>query len=309
MEYGRQHILIFGYLYVFTSLFYMIISVLNIYILLNKIELLKKNFAYILITLVCMSNLIQLISHFCSGFYVIFLYSPTLRIDIIQGSILNFGYDMTCILNLALSSNRLFVFFKFYGLWKLFIKTIAILIITILSLASIAYLILSNFDFFRITFNEHNAVWDYYTASENFYRFNGLESRLMVFTNLCSAVVSMLIILQIIIQKLSFSKEFSGGKIKFYDLALFIQAIINFICIGFVQVFWQYGSVWFPDSTYLYTYLNYLWLHVGGKDSLSSLLLLSEIRVPVLILLRLRKNVKIMPAMTTSRNFKNNIIA
>uniref|UniRef100_A0A0K0FTR9 7TM_GPCR_Srx domain-containing protein n=1 Tax=Strongyloides venezuelensis TaxID=75913 RepID=A0A0K0FTR9_STRVS len=211
----------------------------------------------------------------------------------LQGSILNFGYDITCILTLALSFNRLFLFFDFHGVC-----------------VAIFYLIISNFDFFKIVFNEENAVWEYYTGKVNFNRFNRLESRLMVSINLASVVILVSISCKIVYQKLTTENYSNSKKIKFYDISLFLQALFNFLCIGFVQVFWQYGDVWFPNSTYLYTYLNYLWLNVAGRDSVFNIFLLREVRLPILIFLKYYKtSAKVAQLQTTTRNIKNNVIS
>ncbi|CEF70513.1 7TM GPCR, serpentine receptor class x (Srx) family-containing protein [Strongyloides ratti] len=285
----------------------MIITGLIIFVLLRNKKLLKQNYAYLLIALIAIANFLQLISHFISGFYIVFFYTPVLHFDMFQGSLLNFGYDITCVLNLTLSFNRLFLFFNFKKIWYSIFKKLSIFIVVTLFLASFFYLVISNFEFFKITFNVSTGVWDYYTASENFYRFNGLESKLMVFTNVFSVINLMLIAIKIIIQKLSVAKNTKAGKIKFYDISLFLQAIVNFVCIAFVQIFWQYGAIWFPNSRYLYTYLNYLWLNVGGKDSITNIVLLSEIRVPVLILIGyLKNNTKVVPVPTLSKVERNN---
>uniref|UniRef100_A0A0N5BVG6 7TM_GPCR_Srx domain-containing protein n=1 Tax=Strongyloides papillosus TaxID=174720 RepID=A0A0N5BVG6_STREA len=288
----------------------MIITGANCFVLLRNKKLLKQNYAYVFIAFTAIGNLLQLSAHFISGFYIIFSISPPLHFVMLQGSILNFGFDVTCILTLALSFNRLFLFFNFHGVLYIILKKLTITIIAMLCLVAIFYLIIPNFDFFKIVFNVKNGVWEYYTVKENFNRFNFLEGRLMVSVNLASVLILVLIACKIVYQKLTTESYNNSKKIKFYDISLFLQALFNFLCIGFVQVFWQFGDVWFPNSTYLYTYLNYLWLNVAGRDSVFNLLLLREVRLPILVILKYYKtSAKVVQPQTTTRNMKNNVIS
>uniref|UniRef100_A0A0N4ZDU1 7TM_GPCR_Srx domain-containing protein n=1 Tax=Parastrongyloides trichosuri TaxID=131310 RepID=A0A0N4ZDU1_PARTI len=94
-------------------------------------------------------------------------------------------------------------------------------------------------------------------------------------------------------------KEFK--KIKSYEIALFLQAVFNFLCIFTVQILWQLGDTWFPNSVYLYTYLNFVWLNVAGRDSVFNILLLREIRIPVLKFLTYKKSfTKVTPTMCST---------
>uniref|UniRef100_A0A0K0E342 G-protein coupled receptors family 1 profile domain-containing protein n=1 Tax=Strongyloides stercoralis TaxID=6248 RepID=A0A0K0E342_STRER len=247
--------------------------------LLRKINLLLKNYIFIIITWIVFFELLQQIILLIGGIFYVTFTKPPIIIERALGAILGSSYIFIAILQLYLSVTRLNTFFNYSKINNKLNKKIFYKSLLILSAIYICLIIFYSTDQFRINISITECGWYFWENKENYYRLYHIDATVYLLLCLLTLIFFISIIIKVFYdKKKTLNSKTIYGK-YFIELRLSIQAIIHFTFTAILQLFFVYGRVWFPYDRNLFRNLNLAWTLSTGCTTISNLIFLRDIRI------------------------------
>uniref|UniRef100_A0A0K0FTX7 7TM_GPCR_Srx domain-containing protein n=1 Tax=Strongyloides venezuelensis TaxID=75913 RepID=A0A0K0FTX7_STRVS len=276
MEPQAPIVRICGFIILISCAIFVVIELLNLIILCRKRSLLKKNFVYLIITVVGFLDFGQQIIHLLSGIWSVFYLNPPFGLNMFLGALVDFLYNLSIVSGLVLSINRFYIFYNLSDTLTKITKFVFGILLVFFVVTIIVFFILHQFYYLRVYYDIDVASWNFVSTEENNYAHYYFENRLMTAINLLSLLVFSIAMFKLFFQKCLNSSV--SMTIQKYDYFIFIKVILNFFCIFTTQFLWECGVYFWPDYDYLYTILNTLWVLTTGRDCCLNIICLSEIR-------------------------------
>uniref|UniRef100_A0A0K0EAD6 7TM GPCR serpentine receptor class x (Srx) domain-containing protein n=1 Tax=Strongyloides stercoralis TaxID=6248 RepID=A0A0K0EAD6_STRER len=278
---------IFGALTSITSFIFMIIQVLNNFIILKNRKVLFKNRIYQYIIITGFLCFFQQICHFISGIFCLTKWKPDFNIEIILGGLLNYFYNLTGLTTMALSINRGLIFFKLTRSLTLSITVFSIILTIIFIIIDTFFMILCIFFNMYIVYDLEWATWDYSAHSDS--PFQNIDNKILIFANLISFLSLLAIIIKINLMKKKTTSNIKANKVTTFYIIVLISLIGLFFLI--VELLWEYGGYVWPDANILLTVINFVWSLNVGKDCCINILFLKDIKKNVVTIFSKKTNI------------------
>uniref|UniRef100_A0A0K0F4D0 7TM_GPCR_Srx domain-containing protein n=1 Tax=Strongyloides venezuelensis TaxID=75913 RepID=A0A0K0F4D0_STRVS len=280
---------------------------ISIFIILWKNPEMLKNMHYRLMRHLCFTQLIQQICHFVSSIYSIFLIRPIEIIGNIIASMLQTFYLSSITILFVLSLNRFDIIFNriiFQSLNREKFFYYYIIINYIWNVPLFAFFMVPNFELY---FSLYDYGWKFNRTTPNWKIALTVENRYVI-TLLSLSFIIYVIIIGRIVKIRSYASR--NINISFSEIILFIQGVLTFLFIVFIEACWSFLSKYLPQSKYTFTVLNYLYLLSTGTHSILNIIFVKELRLGFRKLLCLRKrganNSKMKSLKLTAVKIKHN---
>uniref|UniRef100_A0A0N5BJ36 7TM_GPCR_Srx domain-containing protein n=1 Tax=Strongyloides papillosus TaxID=174720 RepID=A0A0N5BJ36_STREA len=261
---------VFGWLTLLLSIIFMIIQCLNNYALCKNMKLLTQNRIYLFMMILGFIYFFEQLFHFFSGIFCVTKWKPSFKVEIIIGGLLNYLYNLSGVTTMALSINRLMIFFPFNKSKTILIYIFSTILIGAIVLVDTIFLFLCIFYNMYIFYNIEFGTWDY-SFHENS-PFKTIDNKVLIFVNISSFILFLMVIVKIYLNQSNVTSN--RRKNKSIEIYLFIQVCINGVFFLIDEILWEYGTYIWPDSNILYTIVNFVWSITPGKDGIMNIIFL-----------------------------------
>ncbi|CEF64888.1 Hypothetical protein SRAE_1000314100 [Strongyloides ratti] len=286
IEYIKNINYIIGGITLITSIALMFLQSL-IFIILKKNSSIAKSISFRLMKHLGYTEIVQQICHLISSFYALFYFYPDNIFGTFIASLLQTTYLSSIIFLLILTLNRLDVFFNRKILCSLNREKFINYSVIINYLWSVVLLIFFMVPDFQLHYSLYDFGWQFVAKSPNWTIAKMFENRYVIII-LCFCFILYVVIIGKILQLKSYTSK--GTTISFSEISLFLQGIISFLFIVFLESCWSFLYLYLPQTKYSFTIINYLYLFSSGTNAIVSLIFIKEIRLGLKDLIFPRKN-------------------